>query len=111
MYRFDFLTADSAPTVVADANANEDAAADATADGGEQEGGGEVTPVVRISHLTHAYGDGSGRRIALDDVSLSVDPGEINDLASSRPDKLAELLVLWDRYVEDTGVILDLAQG
>ena len=38
---------------------------------------------------------------------LSVDPGEIDDLAASRPDKLAELLVLWDRYVEDTGVILD----
>ena len=38
---------------------------------------------------------------------LSGDPGEIDDLAASRPDKLAELLALWDRYVEDTGVILD----
>jgi arylsulfatase len=28
-------------------------------------------------------------------------------LAASRPDKLAELLALWDRYVEETGVILD----
>ncbi len=34
------------------------------------------------------------------------DPGEIDDLAASRPDKLAELLALWDRYVEETGVIL-----
>jgi arylsulfatase len=38
---------------------------------------------------------------------LSADPGEINDLAASQPDKLAELLALWDRYVEETGVILD----
>ena len=30
-----------------------------------------------------------------------------DDLAAARPDKLAELLALWDRYVEDTGVILD----
>jgi arylsulfatase len=38
---------------------------------------------------------------------LSVDPGEIDDLAALRPEKLAELLALWDRYVEETGVILD----
>ena len=35
------------------------------------------------------------------------DPGEIDDLAASHPDKLAELLALWDRYVEETGVILE----
>ena len=38
---------------------------------------------------------------------LSTDPGEIHDLAASRPEKLAELLALWDRYVEEYGVILD----
>jgi len=37
---------------------------------------------------------------------LARDPGEVHDLAASRPDKLADLLVLWDRYVEDNGVIL-----
>lgn len=53
-------------------------------------------------HLPEPYGPGAWQL-----YDLSVDPGEIDDLAASRPDKLAELLVLWDRYVEDTGVILD----
>ena len=38
---------------------------------------------------------------------LSVDPGEIHDLAAAQPEKLAELLALWDRYVADNGVVLD----
>ncbi|WP_441293415.1 arylsulfatase [Mycobacterium malmoense] len=38
---------------------------------------------------------------------LASDPGEIHDLAGSHPEKLAELLTLWDRYVEENGVILD----
>ncbi|HTX95583.1 MAG TPA: arylsulfatase [Mycobacterium sp.] len=38
---------------------------------------------------------------------LASDPGEIHDRAASRPDKLAELLELWDRYVEENGVITD----
>ena len=46
----------------------------------------------------------SGPRPSVDSDSR---PGEIDDLAASRPDKLAELLGLWDRYVEDNGVILD----
>jgi arylsulfatase len=54
-------------------------------------------------YLPQPYGPGAWQL-----YDLSVDPGEINDLAASRPDKLAELLPLWDRYVEDTGVILDL---
>jgi arylsulfatase len=37
---------------------------------------------------------------------LASDPGEIHDQAASRPDKLAELLALWDRYVEENGVLL-----
>jgi len=45
------------------------------------------------------------RRLTVRD--LSRDPGEIDDLAAARPDKLAELLALWDRYVEETGVILE----
>jgi arylsulfatase A-like enzyme len=57
-------------------------------------------------HLPEPYGPGAWQL-----YDLSADPGEINDLAASHPDKLAELLELWDRYVEDTGVILDLAQG
>lgn len=38
---------------------------------------------------------------------LSADPGEIHDLAAAHPDKLAELVALWDRYVEDNGVIVE----
>jgi arylsulfatase A-like enzyme len=53
-------------------------------------------------YLPQPYGPGAWQL-----YNLSTDPGEINDLAASHPDKLAELLVLWDRYVEDTGVILD----
>jgi len=53
-------------------------------------------------HLPAPYGPGTWQL-----YDLSVDPGEINDLAASQPDKLAELLALWDRYVEDTGVIVD----
>jgi len=30
----------------------------------------------------------------------------VDDLAASRPDKLADLLELWDRYVEENGVII-----
>lgn len=37
---------------------------------------------------------------------LSVDPGEVNDLSETHPEKKAELMALWDDYVEETGVIL-----
>ncbi len=53
-------------------------------------------------HLPAPYGPGTWQL-----YDLSVDPGEIDDLAASRPDKLADLLALWDRYVEENGVILD----
>jgi arylsulfatase A-like enzyme len=36
---------------------------------------------------------------------LSKDRGEVVDLAPSNPEKLAALLALWRRYVEETGVI------
>ncbi|KAI1333069.1 alkaline-phosphatase-like protein [Xylariaceae sp. FL0255] len=43
---------------------------------------------------------------------LDVDPGEIHDLAEQHPDKLKELLKLWDQYVLETGVVpLDPALG
>lgn len=53
-------------------------------------------------YLPPPYGSGDWQL-----YDLSDDPGEIDDLAASRPDKLAELLPLWDRYVDETGVILD----
>ncbi|MGD1111465.1 MAG: sulfatase-like hydrolase/transferase, partial [Mycobacterium sp.] len=53
-------------------------------------------------HLPEPYGAGAWQL-----YDLSADPGEIEDLAAARPDKLAELLALWDRYVQETGVILD----
>jgi arylsulfatase len=53
-------------------------------------------------YLPEPYGPGTWQL-----YDLSADPGETDDLARSRPDKLAELVALWDRYVEETGVILD----
>lgn len=37
---------------------------------------------------------------------LGQDPGEIHDLAHSQPEKLRTLLEEWQRYVDETGVIL-----
>ena len=34
-------------------------------------------PAVRVRSLSHSYGDGADRRVALDDVSFDVAPGEI----------------------------------
>ena len=52
-------------------------------------------------YLPAPYGPGAWQL-----YDLSRDPGEVHDLAAARPDKLADLLELWDRYVEDNGVIL-----
>ena len=38
--------------------------------------------------------------------NLSVDPGEVNDLSASEPEKVAELLEVWDEYVEVNGIVL-----
>jgi arylsulfatase len=38
--------------------------------------------------------------------NLATDLGETNDLAAANPDKLRELLQLWEAYVEQTGVLL-----
>ncbi|KAF7913742.1 uncharacterized protein EAF01_000148 [Botrytis porri] len=37
--------------------------------------------------------------------NLSVDPGEIHDLADAQPEKLKDLIKLWDGYVLETGVV------
>jgi arylsulfatase len=37
--------------------------------------------------------------------NLVNDPGEIHDLSDSNPDKLKQLLKLWDQYVLETGVV------
>ena len=37
--------------------------------------------------------------------NLDKDPGEVNDLAETEPEKLKQLLKLWDQYVIETGVI------
>jgi len=37
--------------------------------------------------------------------NLKQDPGETNDLSATHPEKRAELLVHWDQYVKDNGVI------
>lgn len=37
--------------------------------------------------------------------NLEKDPGEIHDLAESEPERLGQLLKLWDQYVLETGVI------
>ena len=38
--------------------------------------------------------------------NLEEDPGEQNDLAQSRPEKLQEMLTLWEQYVEDNDVFV-----
>lgn len=36
---------------------------------------------------------------------LSTDPGETHDLADEKPEKVEELLVEWEKYVKETGVV------
>ncbi|KAI0178659.1 alkaline phosphatase-like protein [Hypoxylon sp. FL1284] len=37
--------------------------------------------------------------------NLARDPGEVHDLAEKEPERLAELVKLWDQYVLETGVV------
>ena len=37
---------------------------------------------------------------------LVTDPVEMNDLADKYPDKLHEMIALWDQYAADNGIIL-----
>lgn len=36
---------------------------------------------------------------------LATDPGEVDDLAEQHPDRLKDMLKLWDQYVLDCGVV------
>jgi len=38
---------------------------------------------------------------------LAADPGETNDLAGTHAARLAALLAAWERYVAETGVVLE----
>ena len=38
--------------------------------------------------------------------NLAIDPGEVNDLSASEPERVKMLLQLWEEYVEDNGIIL-----
>ena len=38
--------------------------------------------------------------------NLAVDPGETNDLSVEEPEKLVELLLAWEEYVSDNGIVL-----
>lgn len=42
---------------------------------------------------------------------LSKDPGETNDLTESHPDKVKEMMKLWEQYVKETGVVWDEEHG
>jgi len=42
--------------------------------------------------------------------NLAVDPGEVNDLSAQEPEKVAELLVAWDNYVETNGIVLPIRE-
>ncbi len=53
-------------------------------------------------YLPAPYGPGKWQL-----YDLSEDPGEIVDHAETHPEKLTALLALWDRYVEENGVLLD----
>ncbi len=38
--------------------------------------------------------------------NVAEDPGELHDLAHSRPGKLGEMVALWEQYVEDNDVVV-----
>jgi arylsulfatase len=38
--------------------------------------------------------------------NLAQDPAERNDLAVQNPNKLKEMLIIWDKYVQENNVIL-----
>ncbi len=46
--------------------------------------------------------------------NLEQDPAELKDLSKSLPDKLKELIALWDKYKEENGVLdisVDLSEN
>ena len=42
--------------------------------------------------------------------NIAEDPGEVNDLSSREPEKLAEMIALWEQYAEQHGVVLPVWQ-
>ena len=54
-----------------------------------------------------AYGEGEPRTPHTPPLlfDLAADPGESNDLSERDPDKLAEMIKLWDDYAKTNGVI------
>ena len=38
--------------------------------------------------------------------NLANDPGEVNDLSASEPERVETLLQLWEEYVAENGIIL-----
>ncbi|KAK0210960.1 alkaline-phosphatase-like protein [Desarmillaria ectypa] len=54
------------------------------------------------------WSHGTGRWELYD---LSTDAGETKDLSREQPEKLQELLILWDDYVRETGVVWGSALG
>ena len=62
----------------------------------------------KILQMPKPYGTGGWELFDLD-----VDPAELNDLSKQHPDKLKELVAMWERYKKDNGVIdisLDVAE-
>ena len=55
---------------------------------------------LKVLRLPEPYGNGDWQL-----YDLSVDPGEINDLASDFPDRTRELAKAWERYADANGVI------
>ncbi len=40
--------------------------------------------------------------------NLAVDPGEVDNLYESEPERVAELMRRWDEYVDETDVVLGI---
>ncbi|MEM7282366.1 MAG: arylsulfatase [Pseudomonadota bacterium] len=55
----------------------------------------------KIVHMPEPHGTGDWQLYDLD-----TDLGEANDLAAEQPEKLTEMVELWDRYAEENNVIL-----
>ena len=41
---------------------------------------------------------------------VTKDPGEVNDLAAAMPDKVAELMIAWDQYRAENGLIIPIIE-
>jgi len=56
--------------------------------------------------LEVALGDQALRQGSVELFDLSTDPAELKDLAADRPDKVREMIALWDDYVRRDNVVL-----